>query len=186
MQKLLRVKITVLLVISFLTFTTNAQTRSQAGVSEEQLFQQMGKFDSGIDKLQNLSKMVAQTIDPERVEIQASYSQDPQRTIDFILIRYERNDSQIQLTLAEKAQEAAQYLITHRYDKHGIADIVLKQGIDKYNDMCDFYVQRAKKLRSSFTTHWKTYCSKYGNADQSIFVQDDQELATYGVNNIGW
>lgn len=182
MQKLLRFKITALLVLSCLTLASNAQTRSHVGVNKTQLFQQMEKFDNGIDKLQNLSKMVAQTIDPERAEAQASYSQNPQRTIDFILIRYERNDSQIQLALAEKAQEAAQYLIEHRYDRHEIADIVLKQGIDKYNDMCDFYIQRAKDLRSSFTKHWNTYCSKYGSSDQSIFVQDDQELATYGVS----
>lgn len=177
-----KIKIAILMLFSLIVFTANAQKKKQIGVTKTQLFQQMKRFDSEIEKLRNLSKVVAQSIDPERARIQASYTLDPQRSLDFILLRYERSDSYIQLALAEKARKAAQYLKKHRYDKHGVADIVLEQGINKYNDMCDFFTQIATELRNSFTEHWNEYCSKYGSADKEVFILDNGELATYGVS----
>lgn len=174
-----KLKTLLILIVTFFSLSANSQTYSRKGVTSTQLFQHVKEIDGEIDELRTLSKSVYQVLqDAEEI---ASDTPDPQRTLDFILLRCERYDSYVQLALAEKAEECAGYLSEHKHDDHGVAGSVIQEGIDKYNNMCSFFLNRAKQLRASFTKHWNNYSSKYGTSDQEIFVQDDEELESYGI-----
>lgn len=175
----MKIRKLLLLFFTLFSLSVSSQTNGYKGVTSSQLTQHMKGVDSEIERLRSISKAIAQTLDG--AEERANYAPNPQRFIDFILLRYERNDSYVQVALAEKAQEGAEYLTIHKYDNHGIEKKVIQQGIDKYNDMCSFFIDRAKQLRSSFTKHWNIYSAKYGTTDQEIFIQDNNELATYGI-----
>lgn len=155
------------------------ETPKPSGFPED-LRRRIGVVTKRINDLKNLADLCAKTVEMDYVQEKANQSDNPQAVIDFLLLRWERNDSKIQLKMAEVANEAADMLSEYKNDSR-VDQLVIDQGIAKYTDMSDFFIKRAKEQRASFTQHWNNYVLNYGSGDAYIFDQDDAELQQYGV-----
>lgn len=137
-------------------------------------------YEEVINGLHDLSKALGNTIRPENARPKANQTEDPQRVMDFILLRYQRNDSMVQLRIAEVALEAADFFRAQEYDG-SIEEVVISESIARYDKIAELSLKRARELRDGFTENWKEYSSKYGTEDYYIFNIDDAELAEYGI-----
>lgn len=140
------------------------------------------KYKSRIDQLMELDKALGATIsDEDAIIYNAEATLNPEQYIDFVLLRFERNDCKVQLEMASVASEAISELVAF-YDSDEVENDVITDGISRFAASGKLSVERSQQLQTSFAEHMSNYIGKYGYDCEEIFLQDDKELLEdYGV-----
>lgn len=128
--------------------------------------------ETRISKLKEVEKLVASSIqNTEAIKATAQQTANPQQYIDFVVLRYERNNHKIQLAIVQATNEAIKNLSAF-IGKSEVDQVVLKEGITKYSDMSATAHKFANELQENFSA----YLNNYGYDCESIFRQDNMDL----------
>lgn len=132
--------------------------------------------ETRISKLKEAEKLVASSIqDTEAITATAKLTANPQQYIDFVVLRYERNNLKIQLAIVQAANEAIQKFSSF-IGKDNVDQTVLREGIAKYSDISATSHKFANDLQNKFFEDFSAYLNNYGYDCESIFRQDNNEL----------
>ena len=136
----------------------------------------MNNAETRISKLKEAEKLVASSIqNTEAIKAVALQTANPQQYIDFVVLRYERNNHKIQLAIVQATNDAIKNLSAF-IGKSDIDQVTLKEGITKYSDMSAHAHKFANELQEKFFDHFSAYLNKYGYDCESIFRQDNMDL----------
>ena len=124
--------------------------------------------ETRISKLKEAEKLVA-------IKAAAQQTANPQQYIDFVVLRYERNNRKIQLAIVQATNEAIKNLSAF-VGKNEVDQVALKEGIIKYSDMSATAHKFANELQEKFFDHFSAYLNNYGYDCESIFRQDNMDL----------
>lgn len=106
--------------------------------------------ETRINKLKEAENLVASSIqDTEAITATAKQTTNPQQYIDFVVLRYERNNLKIQLAIVQAANEAIQKFSSF-IGKDNIDQSVLREGIAKYSDISATSHKFANDLQNKF------------------------------------
>lgn len=132
--------------------------------------------ENRISKLKEAERLVASSIqDSEAIKAAAQQTANPQQYIDFVVLRYARNNRKIQLAIVQATNEAIKNLSAF-IGNDEVDQVVLKEGISKYSDMSAFAHKFANELQEKFFEQFTSYLNNYGYDCESIFRQDDMDL----------
>ena len=132
--------------------------------------------ETRISKLKAAEKLVASSIqNTEAIKAAARQTDNPQQYIDFVVLRYERNNRKIQLAIVQATNEAIKNLSAF-IGKSEVDQVVLKEGITKYSDMSATAHKFANELQEKYFDHFSAYLNNYGYDCESIFRQDNKDL----------
>ena len=132
--------------------------------------------ETRISKLKEAEKLVALSIqNTEAIKAAAQQTANPQQYIDFVVLRYERNNRKIQLAIVQATNEAIKNLSAF-VGKNEVDQVALKEGIIKYSDMSATAHKFANELQEKFFDHFSAYLNNYGYDCESIFRQDNMDL----------
>lgn len=132
--------------------------------------------EARIAKLKEAQRLVASTIeDADAVEAAAQQTANPQQYIDFVVLRYERNNRKVQLAIVQAATEVVNNLSAF-IGKDEVDQVVLREGIAKYSSMAAFSHKVANELQDGFFNHFSAYLNQYGYDCESVFRSDDMDL----------
>ena len=160
------VRLITLFIMIVLSFSLKAQSFTSCVIDAE----------TRIRKLRAAEKLVASSIQNiEAIKAAAQQTDNPQQYIDFVVLRYERNNRKIQLAIVQATNEAIKNLSAF-IGKSEVDQVVLKEGITKYSDMSAMAHEFANKLQEQFFAHFSAYLNNYGYDCESIFRQDDMDL----------
>ena len=160
------VRLITLFIMVVLSFSLKAQSFTSCLIDAE----------TRIRKLRAAEKLVASSIkNIEAIKAAAQQTDNPQQYIDFVVLRYERNNRKIQLAIVQATNEAIKNLSAF-IGKSEVDQVVLKEGITKYSDMSAMAHEFANKLQEKFFAHFSAYLNNYGYDCESIFRQDDMDL----------
>lgn len=136
----------------------------------------IGDAETRISKLKEAEKLVASSIqNTEAIKAAAQQTANPQQYIDFVVLRYERNNRKIQLAIVQATNEAIKNLSAF-VGKGEVDQVVLKEGIAKYSDMSAKAHKFANELQEKYFDHFSAYLNNYGYDCESIFRQDNLGL----------
>lgn len=136
---------------------------------------------SEIDLLrQGISDAYEDYFEVDNLERIAYESPDPQAFLDYSLARYNRMISYMNDAAAWKASEIADY-IRECKGKVNLSPQVMQEGIAKYTDMKDFFLEYARQCYSQYEELWNKYSAKYGDIGTENFRYDDEYMKRYGV-----
>ena len=132
--------------------------------------------ETRISKLRDVEKLVASSIqNTEAIKAAAQQTANPQQYIDFVVLRYERNNRKIQLAIVQATNEAIKNLSAF-VGNSGVDQVVLKEGIAKYSDMSAKAHKFANELQEKYFDHFSAYLNNYGYDCESVFRQDNMDL----------
>lgn len=132
--------------------------------------------ETRISKLKDVEKLVASSIqNTEATKAAAQQTANPQQYIDFVVLRYERNNRKIQLAIVQATNEAIKNLSAF-VGNSGVDQVVLKEGIAKYSDMSAKAHKFANELQEKYFDHFSAYLNNYGYDCESVFRQDNMDL----------
>lgn len=132
--------------------------------------------ETRISKLKAAEKLVASSIqNTEAIKAAAQQTDNPQQYIDFVVLRYERNNRKIQLAIVQATNEAIKNLSAF-VGNSGVDQVVLKEGIAKYSDMSAKAHKFANELQEKYFDHFSAYLNNYGYDCESVFRQDNMDL----------
>lgn len=132
--------------------------------------------ETRISKLKDVEKLVASSIlNTEAIKAAAQQTANPQQYIDFVVLRYERNNRKIQLAIVQATNEAIKNLSAF-VGNSGVDQVVLKEGIAKYSDMSAKAHKFANELQEKYFDHFSAYLNNYGYDCESVFRQDNMDL----------
>lgn len=132
--------------------------------------------ETRISKLKEAEKLVASSIqNTEAVKAAAQQTANPQQYIDFVVLRYERNNRKIQLAIVQATNEAIKDLSAFVGNSE-VDQVVLKEGIAKYSDMSAKAHKFANELQEKYFDHFSAYLNNYGYDCESVFRQDNMDL----------
>lgn len=138
--------------------------------------QTVAQAERRISNLKQAEKLVASSIqNTAAITSMAQQMPNPQQYVDFVLLRYERNNRKIQLAIVQAANEAV-HAMSAFIGNSGINQVVLKQGIAKYAAMSAEAHKFANELQEKFFDHFSAYLNNYGYDCESIFRQDNMDL----------
>lgn len=153
---------------------------SSLSTSGQTFMQVAQKYNARIDQLFELNNVLAETISDD-VLCDAEATLNPQQYIDFVLLRFERNDCKVQLEIASVALETISELVEF-YDSDEVGNDVITDGISRFAKIGKLTAERAQQLQTNFAKHMSDYIEKYGYDCEEIFLEDDKELLEdYGV-----
>lgn len=136
----------------------------------------MNNAETRINKLKEAEKLVTSSIqNTEAIKAVAQQTANPQQYIDFVVLRYERNNRKIQLAIVQATNDAIKNLSAF-IGKSDIDQVTLKEGITKYSDMSAQAHKFANELQEKFFDHFSAYLNNYGYDCESIFRQDNMDL----------
>ena len=160
------VRLITLFIMVVLSFSLQSQSFT-SGVSDA---------ETRISKLKAAEKLVASSIqNTEAIKAAAQQTDNPQQYIDFVVLRYERNNRKIQLAIVQATNEAIKNLSAFIGKSEGDQG-VLKEGITKYSDMSATAHKFANELQEKFFDHFSAYLIIYVYDCESIFRQDNKDL----------
>ena len=132
--------------------------------------------ETRISKLKEAERLVASSIqNTEAIKAAAQQTANPQQYIDFVVLRYERNNRKIQLAIVQATNEAIKNLSAF-VGNSGVDQVVLKEGIAKYSDMSAKAHKFANELQEKYFDHFSAYLNNYGYDCESVFRQDNMDL----------
>ncbi len=132
--------------------------------------------ETRISKLKEAERLVASSIqNTEEIKAAAQQTANPQQYIDFVVLRYERNNRKIQLAIVQATNEAIKNLSAF-VGNSGVDQVVLKEGIAKYSDMSAKAHKFANELQEKYFDHFSAYLNNYGYDCESVFRQDNMDL----------
>ena len=132
--------------------------------------------ETRISKLKEAERLVASSIqNTEAIKAAAQQTVNPQQYIDFVVLRYERNNLKIQLAIVQAANEAIRKFSSF-IGKDNVDLTVLREGIAKYSDISATSHKFANDLQDTFFEHFSAYLNNYGYDCESIFRQDNNDL----------
>ena len=136
----------------------------------------MNNAETRISKLKEAEKLVTSSIqNTEAIKAVAQQTANPQQYIDFVVLRYERNNRKIQLAIVQATNDAIKKLSAF-IGKSDIDQVTLKEGITKYSDMSALAHKFANELQEKLFDHLSAYLNNYGYDFESIFRQDNMDL----------
>ncbi len=136
----------------------------------------MNDAETRISKLKEAERLVASSIqNTEAIMAAAQQTANPQQYIDFVLLRYERNNRKIQLAIVQATNEVIKNLSAF-IGNSDVDQVVLKEGIAKYSDMSASAHKFANELQEKYFDHFSAYLNNYGYDCESIFRQDNMDL----------
>lgn len=160
------VRLITLFIMVVLSFSLKAQSFTSC----------VSDAETRISKLKAAEKLVASSIqNTEAIKAAAQQTDNPQQYIDFVVLRYERNNRKIQLAIVQATNEAIKNLSAF-IGKSEVDQVVLKEGITKYSDMSATAHKFANELQEKFFDHFSAYLNNYGYDFESIFRQDNMDL----------
>ena len=160
------VRLITLFIMVVLSFSLKAQSFTSC----------VSDAETRISKLKAAEKLVASSIqNTEAIKAAAQQTDNPQQYIDFVVLRYERNNRKIQLAIVQATNEAIKNLSAFIGKSEGDQG-VLKEGIAKYSDMSATAHKLANELQEKFFDHFSAYLNNYGYDCESIFRQDNMDL----------
>lgn len=172
-------KIKAIIILAVLTFLTSGLSAQQ--ISTEDFWETINSKQSEIDLLrQGMSDAYNNYFEVDNLENDAIESPDPQAYIDYSLARYYRMLSYMNDTAAWIADNTADY-ICECNEKVNLNSQVINEGIDKYTDMRDFFLEYARQYYTQFEHLWSKYSAKYGNIGTENLRYDDEFMKRYGV-----
>lgn len=143
-----------------------------------------GNINAGQGKIdllrQGISDAYNSYFEIDNLESVAYESPDPQAYLDYSLARYFRMISYMNDAAAWQADEVADYIKECNGRVH-LSPQVVREGIAKYTDMRDFFLENARQNYSQYEQLWKRYSAKYGNIGTENFRYDDEFMKRYGV-----
>lgn len=155
-----------LILLALLSLPTTAQSFSSC----------VDDAESRIAKLKEAERLVASSIqNTEAIKAAAQQTANPQQYIDFVVLRYERNNRKIQLAIVLATNEAIKNLSAF-VGKGEVDQVALKEGIFKYSDMSAKAHVFANELQEKFFDHFSAYLNNYGYDCEPIFRQDNMDL----------
>lgn len=138
--------------------------------------QTTSQAEQRIANLKQAERLVASSIqNTDAITAMAQQTPKPQQYIDFVLLRYERNNRKIQLAIVQAANEAVQAMSAF-IGNASVNQLTLKQGIAKYTAISAEAHKFANELQEQFFDHFSSYLNNYGYDCQAVFEQDDMEL----------
>ena len=160
------VRLLTLFIMVMLSFSLKAQSFTSC----------VSDAETRISKLKEAEKLVASSIqNTEAIKAVALQTANPQQYIDFVVLRYERNNHKIQLAIVQATNDAIKNLSAF-IGKSDIDQVTLKEGITKYSDMSALAHKFANELQEKFFDHFSAYLNNYGYDCESIFRQDNMDL----------
>ena len=160
------VRLITLFIMVVLSFSLKAQSFTSC----------VSDAETRISKLKAAEKLVASSIqNTEAIKAAAQQTDNPQQYIDFVVLRYERNNRKIQLAIVQATNEAIKNLSAF-IGKSEVDQVVLKEGITKYSDMSATAHKFANELQEKFFDHFTAHLNNYGYDSESIFRQDNMDL----------
>ena len=160
------VRLITLFIMVVLSFSLKAQSFTSC----------VSDAETRISKLKAAEKLVASSIqNTEAIKAAAQQTDNPQQYIDFVVLRYERNNRKIQLAIVQATNEAIKNLSAF-IGKSEVDQVVLKEGITKYSDMSATAHKFANELQEKFFDHFSAYLNNYGYDCESISRQDNMDL----------
>lgn len=160
------VRLITLFIMVVLSFSLKAQSFTSC----------VSDAETRISKLKAAEKLVASSIqNTEAIKAAAQQTDNPQQYIDFVVLRYERNNRKIQLAIVQATNEAIKNLSAF-VGNSGVDQVVLKEGIAKYSDMSAKAHKFANELQEKYFDHFSAYLNNYGYDCESIFRQDNMDL----------
>ena len=130
----------------------------------------MNNAETRISKLKEAEKLVTSFIQKTEAKMAVV-----QQTVDFVVLRYERNNRKIQLAIVQATNDAIKNLSAF-IGKSDIDQVTLKEGITKYSDMSAKAHKFANELQEKLFDHLSAYLNNYGYDFESIFRQDNMDL----------
>ena len=117
----------------------------------------------------------------DNIESAAYASGNPQAYVDLTLLRFYSILSTMNFDAANKAEEVASFI--SNYPNNGvISRQVIDEGVAKYTDMRDFFLEYANQQQNEFNSVFEAFCQTYGFPDQEVFNNDNLFMEQYGVN----
>lgn len=160
------VRLITLFIMVVLSFSLKAQSFTSC----------VSDAETRISKLKAAEKLVASSIqNTEAIKAAAQQTDNPQQYIDFVVLRYERNNRKIQLAIVQATNEAIKNLSAF-VGNSGVDQVVLKEGIAKYSDMSAKAHKFANELQEKYFDHFSAYLNNYGYDCESVFRQDNMDL----------
>lgn len=149
---------------------------SSGSLFAQSFIQIVAQAEQRISNLKQAEKLVASSIQNTAAIISmAQQMPNPQQYVDFVLLRYERNNRKIQLAIVQAANEAV-HAMSAFIGNSGINQVVLKEGIAKYSAISAFAHKFANELQETFFEHFSSYLNNYGYDCEAVFKQDNMEL----------
>lgn len=158
-------KIFLALLLPFAMATVHAQSCMDAALEYKQY----------LDNLMSLSSANSKRIDKQTVAREAQTKDNPQRYMDFMLIRYEHTEIFIQQNVYFQCIGASEEL------NPCASDPAIKDMIERFNGTAKLAEKRVKSLIKSRDAHMASFELKYGYPDfveiTNYLLKDEQELA---------
>ena len=172
-------KIKAIIILTVLTLLPSGLSAQQ--VSIESFWSNINEGQGKIDLLrQGMADAYNNYFEIDNLESIAYECPDPQAYIDYSLARYYRMISYMNDTAAWIADDIADY-IRGCNGRVNLSSQVIQEGIAKYTDMRDFFLENARQNYSQYEKLWDKYSAKYGNMGTENFRYDDEYMKRYGT-----
>lgn len=158
---------------------SNVKGASQTIYADE-FFAVIKEQQSKIDLIRQGVTDAYQYFDLDNASLYAANTNDPDAYLDYILARYYRMVSKMNYAAAEIASEVADFIVEHKNDGV-LSPQVISEGIAKYRDMTQFFLEFANQQDADYKKSWQRYSLKYGEQGIEIFSSDNYFLSQYGI-----
>ncbi|MBD5227802.1 MAG: hypothetical protein HDR95_01020 [Bacteroides sp.] len=117
----------------------------------------------------------------DTLEEEAKKNPDPQSFLDLILWRYHRVMSKLNFASARVALENAD-ILSNAQVGNDVEPIVMEQGIAKYTDMTNFFIDNALIYEEQYEKEFGGLLIIYGELLSLLIQLDNDFLSNYGVS----
>ena len=160
------------ILLLFLSFSLYSNAQS--------VYDDIAAYKQYLNNLLELSKINSKRIDKQQVLKDSKNKQNPERYVDFMLIRYEHSEVIIQANIYMHCLGAVEELKSSKK-----SDSVLADAISKFSATANMAEERIQELSQSEEQHCQNFQLKYGYPElvniSNPLREDEQDLSKMGL-----
>lgn len=158
--------------ILFLSFSLCSNAQS--------VYDDIAAYKQYLNNLLKLSQLNSKRIDKQQVLKDSKNKQNPERYVDFMLIRYEHSEVIIQANIYIYCLGAVEELKLRKK-----SDPVVADAISRFSETANLAEERIQELSRSEEQHCQNFQLKYGYPEfvniSNYLREDEQDLSKMGL-----